>query len=373
MSLGGDAIESNRKVVVRDLPPHLTENVFWEAVSPWVRLKADPATNEPRTASRTAFVQGKRSEQASEVDTLSVAYINFSDFKYVLDFVQNFQGHIFRDSKGQNYHAFVDNALFQSYMRWAPDKYGESTGTIQQTQEYKDFVAFLEAPSTLAPAPAPGLSASETDSDKASVTTPLVEFVRKQKQGAQETKKSSPAKTENSKGQQDAPASKHKDKNTSTKANKALSRDEILANVSGVPLSKIEGMKTKAKKELYKKSTASARTNQTDKAPGSQASSKASSKSESKADSKISNSSAPSKPSSSSTAPTSSHAHQTRHAASNENTGNNRPKAAAKKAPSKPDTKKPPKPRKAKHKSSDSQPHTPSATPRITILKKPPS
>ena len=97
MSLGGDAIESNRKVVVRDLPPHLTENVFWEAVSPWVRLKADPATNEPRTASRTAFVQGKRSDQPSEVDTLSVAYINFSDFKYVLDFVQNFQGHIFRD------------------------------------------------------------------------------------------------------------------------------------------------------------------------------------------------------------------------------------------------------------------------------------
>lgn len=370
MSLGGDAIETNRKVVVRDLPPHLTENVFWEAVSPWVRLKADPVTNEPRTASRTAFVQGKRSEQASEVDTLSVAYINFSEFKYVLEFVQNFQGHIFRDSKGQNYHAFVDNALFQSYMRWAPDKYGESTSTIQQTQEYNDFVASLEAPSTLAPAP--GLSAPETDSNKVNITTPLVEFVRKQKQGAQETKKSSPAKSENSKGQQDAPAPKHKDKNTNTKANKALSRDEILANVSGVPLSKIEGMKTKAKKELYKKSTASARTNQIDKAPSSQASSKGSSKSESKADSKISTSSAPSKPPSSSTAPASSHAHQVRHAVSNENTGNNRPKAAAKKAPSKSDTK-PPKPRKAKHKSSDSQPHTPSAPPRITILKKPPS
>ena len=98
--------DSARKAVVRDLPPTLPAEVFWKAVEPWVRTEPETA----RTAKHTSYVQGKRAEQPGVWDTPSVAYIEFLTPALLLAFATHFHGHIFRDSKGHDFVAFVDVA-----------------------------------------------------------------------------------------------------------------------------------------------------------------------------------------------------------------------------------------------------------------------
>lgn len=50
------------KAVVRRLPPHLPENVFWESVAPWVRGagNAHPANDDaPATVDYAVYVAGR--------------------------------------------------------------------------------------------------------------------------------------------------------------------------------------------------------------------------------------------------------------------------------------------------------------------------
>lgn len=63
-----------RKIVVRDLPPHLPADVFWSTVSPWVRIAAGTpstdgaqpvraAADQPATVVYAEYIPGKRSER----------------------------------------------------------------------------------------------------------------------------------------------------------------------------------------------------------------------------------------------------------------------------------------------------------------------
>ena len=164
--------DSARKAVVRDLPPTLPAEVFWKAVEPWVRTEPETA----RTAKHTSYVQGKRAEQPGVWDTPSVAYIEFLTPALLLAFATHFHGHIFRDSKGHDFVAFVDVALIQSCARWAPTTYERYKGAVEHAPEYKAFVASLEAP------PAKAMPDKPADKADAPVTTPLVEYMRQKQQ-----------------------------------------------------------------------------------------------------------------------------------------------------------------------------------------------
>lgn len=63
-----------RKIVVRDLPPHLPASVFWSTVSPWVRIASGAPTtddaqpvraagDQPPTVVYAEYIPGKRSER----------------------------------------------------------------------------------------------------------------------------------------------------------------------------------------------------------------------------------------------------------------------------------------------------------------------
>lgn len=171
-----------RKAVVRDLPPTLPADVFWKAVEPWVRTEPEAV----RTTKHTSYVQGKRAEQPGVWDTHSVAYIEFLTPALLLAFATHFHGHIFRDSKGRDYVAFVDVALIQSSARWAPTTYERYKGAVEHAPEYKAFVASLEAP------PAKPEPEKPADKPEEPATTPLVEYMRQKHKPSEAPKKDRP-------------------------------------------------------------------------------------------------------------------------------------------------------------------------------------
>ena len=118
------------KVVVRRLPPNVPEAVFWKAASAWVTRpgsledgSGDGGANDGRTNIDYAyFVQGKlkdgsrrgvTAESGVSPHVYSRAYLRFKTFDSLLDFHRGFDGHLFKDAKGNEYVALVEFAPFQ--------------------------------------------------------------------------------------------------------------------------------------------------------------------------------------------------------------------------------------------------------------------
>ena len=122
------------KVVVRRLPPNVPEAILWKAVSPWVVLKKGstgkgeegkiPTPDDPREANvdYAYFVQGKlkheeqqgaNAESGVSPHVFSRAYVRFTSTEALVAFHRGFDGHLFRDSKGNEYSAVVEFAPFQ--------------------------------------------------------------------------------------------------------------------------------------------------------------------------------------------------------------------------------------------------------------------
>ncbi len=118
------------KVVIRRLPPNLPEEVFWKAVSPWVRDAADCAppsqaegkegeasTSTSSSPSPTVdfkkFVPGKLKPDANKQSKHARAYVRFLNASLLVAFHKAFDGHIFRDSKGKESVAIVEFAPYQ--------------------------------------------------------------------------------------------------------------------------------------------------------------------------------------------------------------------------------------------------------------------
>ncbi|WFD34333.1 hypothetical protein MCUN1_001172 [Malassezia cuniculi] len=157
------------KVVVRQLPAHLPEEVFWRAVSPWVRRGPDGAN-----VNFTEYVPGKPASGAHKRDRMSVAYIRFSDAADVPGFIRGFDGHIMRDRNGHEYVARVEVALYQTVPAGAPAKNDALHATIESTPEYKAFLEALNAPAEPEPEPGPTESTDEL--------TPLVAYINQKHQ-----------------------------------------------------------------------------------------------------------------------------------------------------------------------------------------------
>ncbi|WFD21192.1 hypothetical protein MCAP1_003453 [Malassezia caprae] len=177
-----------RKIVVRDLPPHLPAGVFWSTVSPWVRIAAGTPSTEGAQPVRAATDQTATVVYAepTEHDTPSTAYLQFRQTDQLLAFAKAFHGHRFQDTQGHEYVALVDYALIQQAPTTRPPRADPLAGTIEQTPEFQAFVASLEAPPTPSAPP-----------EAAPSSTHLVDYLRAQDEQARARKaKKAPKRAE---------------------------------------------------------------------------------------------------------------------------------------------------------------------------------
>lgn len=177
------------KVVIRRLPPNLPAHVFWKAVSPWIRDSADcqaltttaqtssaPAqpgaetseahTSDSRSAATSSastsptptvdykqFVAGKLKTDTNKQNKHARAYVRFLDAQMLVQFYKAFDGHIFRDSRGNESIAIVEFAPYQKVVVSTPRtgtrggpraaKPDAQQGTIDKDADYQCFLERL--------------------------------------------------------------------------------------------------------------------------------------------------------------------------------------------------------------------------------------
>lgn len=112
----------------------------------------------------------------------SRAYAKFKSVEALADFHKAFNGHIFTDSKGilsdtmlttgRSSRVVIEFAPFQKYVK-GKTKPDARQGTIEDSPEYKEFLASLNQP-----VPAESHVSNAEDGPK---TTPLIEYIRTQK------------------------------------------------------------------------------------------------------------------------------------------------------------------------------------------------
>lgn len=162
------------KVVIRRLPPTMTQDQFIEQISPLPEhdylyfVKADMSLGQ------FAF---------------SRAYINFVDQQDIFVFREKFDNYVFIDSKGPEYPAVVEFAPFQRLPKKRIGKKKDpKCGTIESDPYYISFLESLknqEADSTTAQ-PKTEYSYQPADNTlKKVTTTPLLEYLKQRKQEKQ--------------------------------------------------------------------------------------------------------------------------------------------------------------------------------------------
>lgn len=119
------------KVVIRRLPPTMTEEQFLEQISPVPE------------SDYMYFVKGDKSRGPH---AFSRAYINFVNQDEIFIFKEKFDDYIFIDEKGNEYPALVEYAPFQKIPKRRPRKKDPKCGTIEQDTEYIKFLESLEQP-----------------------------------------------------------------------------------------------------------------------------------------------------------------------------------------------------------------------------------
>ncbi|KAI8076536.1 Smg-4/UPF3 family-domain-containing protein [Gilbertella persicaria] len=178
------------KVVVRRLPPNLPQDIFMNSVKPWVHED---------NVDYSLYVAGKLSKSKAKENIFSRAYFHFKTMDDVVAFHQGFDGHVFIDSRGNEYRAVVEFAPYQKVPR-EHKTVDTRQGTIDQDQDYLDFIESLNAEKNAATQeqqePADGLSQIERLENRIAMvtaktlaaeqankpkTTPLLEHLRAQK------------------------------------------------------------------------------------------------------------------------------------------------------------------------------------------------
>ncbi|MCO5584891.1 hypothetical protein L7F22_038823 [Adiantum nelumboides] len=239
------------KVVVRRLPPNLPEHIFWKAISPWI-LRKGAASTEQNSGSHNVssskapfadqayFVPGKlkdgsrrgiQADSNASPHTFSRAYIRFHDTNDLINFHQGFDGHLFKDSKGNEYIALVEFAPFQKMPEDGVRKKKQDplAGTIEENDDYKHFVGIMkQTEAELAQEKGQGqlektdaqliahltsLSADSQSAQKQAKSTPLLEHLRAQRLAKSEASAQKQARNQTSKNS--ATATKKTSKGTS--------------------------------------------------------------------------------------------------------------------------------------------------------------
>ncbi|KAG8176497.1 hypothetical protein JTE90_024925 [Oedothorax gibbosus] len=163
------------KVVIRRLPPTMTEEQFVEQISPFP------------DHDYTYFV---KSDMRLGSHAFSRAYINFLNPEDIFLFKDRFDGYVFVDNKGNEYPALVEFAPFQKIPKKRnPKKRDAKCGTIETDPDYLKFLESLQNPEDVVLQSAEAyLEEIETrekelkaNNGVPKMTTPLIEFLKARK------------------------------------------------------------------------------------------------------------------------------------------------------------------------------------------------
>ncbi|KAK1132274.1 hypothetical protein K0M31_016394 [Melipona bicolor] len=162
------------KVVIRRLPPTMTQEQFLEQVSPLPEHD---------------YLYFVKADMSMGQYAFSRAYINFVEQQDIFMFREKFDNYVFVDSKGTEYPAVVEFAPFQRLpKRKIGKKKDLKCGTIESDPYYVSFLESLknqEAESNVSQPKTEYSYQPPDNTPKKVTTTPLLEYVKQRKQEKQ--------------------------------------------------------------------------------------------------------------------------------------------------------------------------------------------
>lgn len=154
------------KIILRRLPPTMTEETFLEQVSPipehdyFYFAKPDPTLGN---------------------NLFSRAYINFVNVEDIFLFRDKFDGYVFLDEKGGEYVGIVEYAPFQRISKKKKKK-DPKCGTLESDPIYQEFIESLNKDPEVESQPKLEYSYPINDvSEKKTQSTPLLEYLAARK------------------------------------------------------------------------------------------------------------------------------------------------------------------------------------------------
>uniref|UniRef100_A0A0P4W7Z5 UPF3 domain-containing protein n=1 Tax=Scylla olivacea TaxID=85551 RepID=A0A0P4W7Z5_SCYOL len=163
------------KVVVRRLPPTMTEEEFMEAINPVPEYDYFTFCPADNSLGPNAFTR---------------AYINFKSSSEIFNFRDKFDGYVFVDQKGNEFPAMVEFAPFQKVpKRLGSKKKDARCGTIDQDPDYLEFLETIANPETVTLQPLEAVLEEIQAHDRElkanngylKVKTPLLEYIEQRK------------------------------------------------------------------------------------------------------------------------------------------------------------------------------------------------
>lgn len=162
------------KVVIRRLPPTMTQDQFLEQVSPLPEHD---------------YLYFVKADMSMGQFAFSRAYINFIEQQDIFMFREKFDNYVFVDSKGTEYPAVVEFAPFQRLPKKRVGKKKDlNCGTIESDPYYISFLESLknqEAESNVAQPKTEYSYQPPDNTPKKVTTTPLLEYLKQRKQEKQ--------------------------------------------------------------------------------------------------------------------------------------------------------------------------------------------
>ncbi|CAH8330131.1 unnamed protein product [Eruca vesicaria subsp. sativa] len=162
---------AKRKVVVRHLPPSLSQSDLLSQI-------------DPRFGDRYNWVSFRPGKSSFKTQKYSRAYFGFKAPEDVYDFAAFFNGHVFVNEKGAQFKAIVEYAPSQRVPKPC-DKKDPREGSITKDPDYLEFLKLLAQPVENLPSAEIQLERREAEQSGASkpapIVTPLMEFIRQKR------------------------------------------------------------------------------------------------------------------------------------------------------------------------------------------------
>ncbi|XP_068145626.1 regulator of nonsense transcripts 3B [Drosophila tropicalis] len=165
------------KIVVRHLPPTMTEKEFLDHVDPLPEIDSYYYCPADWTLGQEASCR---------------AYINMStkNIEEVLQFRDRFDGYVFLDAKGDEYVAIVEYAPFQCFAKNKARSYDNKVDTIESESHFQEFVQkFIEDKEEASRLGDVKIDISYDDTDDEVQSTPLLQYLANKKEKRREDKR----------------------------------------------------------------------------------------------------------------------------------------------------------------------------------------
>uniref|UniRef100_A0A1J3EWE4 Regulator of nonsense transcripts UPF3 n=1 Tax=Noccaea caerulescens TaxID=107243 RepID=A0A1J3EWE4_NOCCA len=160
-----------RKVVVRHLPPSLSQSDLLSQI-------------DPRFGDRYNWLSFRPGKSSYKNQKFARAYVGFKAPEDVYEFAAFFNGHVFVNEKGAQYKAVVEYAPSQRVPKPC-DKKDPREGSISKDPDYLEFLKLIAQPVENLPSAEIQLERREAEqsgtSKPAPIVTPLMEFIRQKR------------------------------------------------------------------------------------------------------------------------------------------------------------------------------------------------